>query len=652
MPDALTSAPSLALSGEERAILAHLSEHRPALVQAFLAHVPAGRLGIMQRLLQALVREQLLAPERLGFARDGRLALILDAGCRIEARIARRLTFARFDLAGQVVHVGPAGTETIEAPERLLALVRASLREPSDEARFTRFVHELENSAANYALALAGAAERRRALSGEAARDSLSYAAARQEADPAFSPLAFFEQWVVDGHPLHPGAKIKMGLTPGEVMAHSPEWGAAPDVRLVAVEKTSCRVTSARGRTPAELLAAEWPAHVQAAERALARRGLQPSAYELIPMHPWQHDRTLPAMYAEALASGEIVTLDIPAIPTRALMSFRSLAPVQRRGEGKQHLKTCVNVQTTGAVRIITPQSIHNGPALSALLSAIQQREGRFGGRFVVLEERAGICYLDRNAALTEEERHTRSKNLAALFRENPEDHVGPGELAMAGSSLLARSPLSDRPVVVEVIEAFARRQGHPSMGAAAIAFMRRYAEVALPGFLTLLSRYGVSLEGHLQNSVAVLKEGGPVRMIVRDFGGVRVLPERLERRGLSVTFHPGSATVTRDVAELRNKLTYPVLQNHLGELIATIHRALDVSEAALWGPVARVCRVVFADLRRDEAIASQAEADEAALFAPTVELKAMATMRLLGDVTRYTFAPVPNPLHTCEVEA
>lgn len=656
MPDALKTSPILALSGEERAILAYLSEERPALAQAFLDHVVAGRQGIMQRLLQALVREQLVSPAQVRNDAPDRLVIALDDAHRIEARLARRLTLGRFDLDGALVHLSPAGNEPIEAPERLLELVRPVLREPSDEARFRRFAQELENSAANYALALAGAAERRLALAATAKRmgvaDALAFATKQQQAVAGFSPLAFFEQWVVDGHPLHPGAKIKMGMTPEQVITYSPEWGAEPGVRLVAVEKTSCCVTTARGKTPRELLSAEWPDHVEAAEQALARRGLQPSAYELIPVHPWQHDHTLPSLYGDALASGEIVSLDIAPIPTRALMSFRSLAPIQRQGEGKHHIKTCVNVQTTGAVRIITPQSIHNGPALSALLSAIQAREGGFGDRFVVLEERAGICYVSHDPALTEAERHTASKNLAALFRENPEGHAGPGELAMAGSSLLARSPLSDRPVVVEAIAAFTRAQGLADLETGAIAFMRHYAEVALPGFLTLLSRYGVSMEGHLQNSVVVLSDGAPVRLVVRDFGGVRVLLERLERRGLSVSFHPGSATVTTDVEDLRNKLTYPVFQNHLGEVIATIHRALGIDELALWTPVARACRAVFAELKQDPAIAGQAAADEAALFAPTVDLKAMATMRLLGDVTRYTFAPVPNPLHACEVDA
>jgi siderophore synthetase component len=236
-------------------------------------------------------------------------------------------------------------------------------------------------------------------------------------------------------------------------------------------------------------------------------------------------------------------------------------------------------------------------------------------------------------------------KHLACILRENPENHVADGELAMPGSAMLAVSPVSGKLIVAELIAAFAKTRGMTDPLAAAVAFVREYAEAALPGFLTLMSRYGVALEGHLQNSVAVFRDGVPVRMILRDFGGVRVLRERIARQGLQAEFYPGSATIIDDVEDMRNKIYYPVFQNHFGELILSIVRSLGVEEKRLWEPVADVCRRVFADLREDDEIGRQAAEDEAALFAPTLDLKAMATMRILGEVTRYTFAKVPNPL-------
>jgi siderophore synthetase component len=222
----------------------------------------------------------------------------------------------------------------------------------------------------------------------------------------------------------------------------------------------------------------------------------------------------------------------------------------------------------------------------------------------------------------------------------------------VTASALLAESPVSGGPVLMEVLELFAAGRGIAEPELAAVAFVRRYCEVCLPGFLTLMSRYGVSLEGHLQNSIPVFRGGEMVRLLIRDFGGVRILRERLVRQGIQADLHPGSAVVTEDVEDLRSKTYYPLFQNHLGELIACLVRRLDLEEVHLWRPVAEVCRGIFGELKGDPTICEQAARDETALFRPTLDLKAMTTMRLLGDVTHYTFSEVPNPLAEAEGSA
>src|SRR3712207_9418033 len=88
------------------------------------------------------------------------------------------------------------------------------------------------------------------------------------------------------------------------------------------------------------------------------------------------------------------------------------------------------------------------------------------------------------------------------------------------------------RSVLMEVLQLFAAGRGIADPELAAVTFLQRYCEVCLPGFLTVMSRYGVSLEGHLQNSILVFRGGEPVCILVRDFGGVRILRERLGRQG------------------------------------------------------------------------------------------------------------------------
>ncbi len=464
-----------------------------------------------------------------------------------------------------------------------------------------------------------------------------------------FSPLAFYEQLVVDGHPLHPGAKLKLGLSVGDVIRFSPELGARPEAAFVAVAKGCYKDASLDGRGLTGVLYAEYPGLRGQVANVLREKELDADDYGLIPVHPWQFEHVLPRVYAGAMQGGEVVPLEGFRIPTRALVSFRTLAPVQRRDERKHHIKTAVNLQLTGAVRTVSPNSVENAAPISRMLREIGDREGRFGGRFVILEERAAAYYDPANGASPPQECRELTKNLAAILREDPEAHVRPGELPVTACALLAESPLRGGPVLMEVLELFAAGRGIADLELAAVTFMRRYCEACLPGFLTVMSRYGVSLEGHLQNSIAVFWGGETVRMLVRDFGGVRILRERLTRQGIRVDLYPGSAVVIEDVEDLRNKTYYPVFQNHLGELIACLVRCLDLEEERLWRPVAEVCRAVFRELKGDPAIREQAARDEADLFRPTLDLKAMTTMRLLGDVTDYTFSEVLNPMAGAE---
>jgi siderophore synthetase component len=646
---------SLSLDEQEKWIATYLEQERPELLPLYLSYVPKARQGILHRFVQAIVREQLIPQENIVRTDENEIRLLLSEVKTVMIPVRRMYSLDRLEIEGDIMIVSQGESKVLFHPVQLLELLIQEKTIPGQGStqQLNRFRQELQNSVANYALAFAGAEVRAKELKQKAAalgvESAIELVQAEQEKESNFSPLIFFEQWVVDGHPLHPGAKIKMGLSVADVIAYSPEWGARPDVRLIAVEKEKCAVNTLTEQSITEILYHEYPQLKESVHTYLQQQGLDGSKYELIPLHAWQYEHTLPLLCQEEIEQKVIVPLNEIRIPTAALMSFRSLAPLAEDCKQKHHIKTAVNVQTTGAVRTVSPYSAENGPRLSRLMRDIQQREKGFFGSFVILEERASAYYKPiEHVKESDTEHWTKSKNLAGLLRENPESYLKEGEIAMPGSALIARSPLSDQPIVAELINQYGKNCGMKSMREAAAAFVREYAQICLPGFLTMMTRYGISLEGHLQNSVPVFKNGQPVRMVVRDFGGVRIVKKRLEQQGMTIEFYPGSAIVTEDIEDMRNKIYYPVFQNHFGEVLLTIARAFDLEEAILWQEVADVCRLVFDKLKQDINIAAQAEADEAALFSPTLGLKCMATMRLLNHVTKYSFASVSNPLvHT-----
>jgi siderophore synthetase component len=651
-----------ALTPLESQTLRRLRTYWPELAEPFREHIRKGRRGIFRRLFQAVVRERLTGPEQsVAWLDDGRtLQVQLRGGRTLRATVARRLALGRFDLDGPLWLFGPGGPLMLENPGDLLDLLEHEGLVPEGDAevrkQFVRVREELENSAVNLALALTAADLRKGTIRREAARlgvqASLVYVEAMQRLDPTFSPLAFYERWVTEGHPLHPGARMRMGMEAEDVVRYAPEWGAMPGVALVAVARTACRVVSRIVEGPAEILSREYPDLRARVDETLRRMGKSPADYELIPVHPWQLAHTLPVLHAGPIARGEVILLPECTLPAYALISFRSFAPVQRRGEGKHHLKTAINVHMTSAVRTVSPNAVENGPVVSRVLAEICEREGQFGGGFAPVCEDVGIHYRPTEPGLDADTSAAQSKHLAAMFRQNPENYVRDGEIALPAAALTAESPLSSEAVVMELIEAYARRTGIYARSLAAVEFLKRYVEVSAPPFLTLMTRYGIALEGHMQNSVCVFREGELTRMLVRDLGAIRILPERLEREHLRLELMGGSAILADDLDDLRNKVYYAFFQNHLAELIVTIVRHVNIAERSLWREVAATARQAFAVLKGVPGLEQQAADDEAALFRPTLALKALTTMRLRGQVTDYSFAEVPNPLWECDAPA
>jgi staphyloferrin A synthase len=288
--------------------------------------VEAGaRAAVMSRLWGGLAREPIEGIARREHA-DGLLTLVFGNGARLS---------------------GPASAaEPFHYPARLvLALDGVPHDDPGPLMRAlpvpgTQLADELDNSVANLALARA-----------------------RHRPAPDRT-LADYEQSIVDGHPLHPGCRTRLGMTPEDVLKYAPEHRPVVDLHVV------------------EVAAGHW--HTSGVPRP-----------PRLPVHPWQ--------LARVLASG--VAHDTGRrIPARPLMSLRTLVPVRA---AHVHLKTAVDVQMTSAVRTLSAAAIHNGPLASALLAALARRTS---GLTVLREPSAASVVLDGEP----------QRSMGAVWREAP----------------------------------------------------------------------------------------------------------------------------------------------------------------------------------------------------------------------------------------
>ncbi|MFL6073126.1 MAG: IucA/IucC family protein [Mycobacteriales bacterium] len=586
-----------------------LATHAPDLVDAFTRALPRATAAVTAQLLGALYREDVAGLRRHGRRTGGLLRCPLPGG-ELTAPVEREHAFARLAFTGQVRYAGRPVTD----PTRLLALL------VPDAGPLPA---ELHDAVANLALGYARAGKAADDLRLEAdllgATDLLALASQLRAVDPAFEPTVFFERLSTEGHNLHPCARTRLGMDPAAVLRHDLEAVGTTSLVLVAAARDRVHVApDEHGRDVGTLLCREYP------DLAAATAGFDPDRWVLLPVHAWQLDHVLPIRYTAELAAGLLVPVPAARLAAEPTSSLRTLLTEPSPAGRRWFVKTALDVQVTSTRRTISVPTTQNGPVLSRLLAAIVAGEPALAGRVLALPELAGASFVTGAA----------DRGLAALVRAGITDQLGDGELAVPGCALYARSPLSGRSVLCELVAA---------SGLAPLDWLDRYADLLLSAVCQLATCYGVGLEAHLQNSVPVFAGGVPVRIAFRDWGGMRVYGPRLAARGLRFDAWPGSVTATGEVAAMRAKVGYTAFQNHLGEVVAQLATGCGVPEPACWDRIGTVLRRVYAPLLADPATAAAADGDLACWQAPTAPHKALVTMRLGGDGDRYV--PVPNPL-------
>ena len=537
-------------------------------------------LEIVERLAMACCREELLSYE----LEKNHLKLISVDGRELSLELSMVHSMGRFDLK-----VLPEELE--EDPiESFLSLLFPHLSEEKRE----RLLSELSLSHLNLALSLT-------------ALDELG------SGTPGEGTLADWEARVWCGHPLHPGARLRSGLTAEENRRFGPEWMAELQLPLLSVPQESVAQVGRFTERIKEL----FPSLQSPGDGRV-----------LIPVHPWQKERDLKERFRERFQSGELKFTG-QSLPARPTMSFRTVILETEIGEDF-HLKLPVAVQTTGATRTVSVASTQNGPLMSGFLKKLVAQPGLLESRLFhhlhLMAEPASF-YLGG-------EDPDRSRFLSAILRFGPEEHRELGKRWLLPVAALLEP--RENPLFMRAARYF---ETHP------VTFFTTYSRRLLPPLAYLCGRFGIALEAHPQNMLVDFRGPGPdIHFWYRDLGGIRLHPGRLEQ-GLKEKgwedrlevprFWPGSATSTDSVRDLSSKFVYSLLQNHLGELIRAISRH-GVAEADLW-PV--VDEILW------EHRSLMGEDLEGRVFAEEWDLKAMWTMRVDSRITEYTFRPVQNPL-------
>nr|WP_246583380.1 IucA/IucC family protein [Bradyrhizobium iriomotense] len=547
-------------------------------------------------MVRCLFAERLLEPDALLWARDGNQAWLPFGPSRggLQFSDLRRAPAGTLLNRGPIEFLDETGTRSsIDDPSELIRLVTPSLAIPPASDGVQHLLRDVENSMRNDVLARRHREHWSADLRGKVAEAGVQgFLAYLQKSQPPHLTAMALDQWgALEGHPFYPTWKAKPNLSPEDVTALSPEFGARVRVRIAALRKEWSYVEKMpHVGSYSEWFAQNFPELWRDWAAGLIARGKSPEDWVPLPVHIWHLDNFVHREFSSEIASGAFDP-DGPEVVTLPSMSFRTMLPDTQ--EPRPFIKLPVAIWMTSEQRTLQAKSIHMGPRLSTLISDILSKERDISDRLEIFTEELGAIL---HHPATGDEHPGRF--LSVVYRNSEALARDDGLLPITVAALLTASPIDGRPLICELIA----RNGNESE-AEISAFFRAYVETVIRPTLAMYLLYGIAFEAHQQNSTILFDEAGrPQKLLIRDFGDGRSFSPLSRERGhqLKPFTRAGilPTTFDDDISLVRSFVIDACFVCHLHEMALCLREHYSMSGAGLWRILREETEAVFDTIR------------------------------------------------------
>lgn len=546
-------------------------------------HLKRVQFNALLKLMQAFLREEILSATY----KDNQLIFSLPRTMRLlYVDMIQLGSLARYRTFGKIfIKENTDSVRQITNPIELLDICISELELEYDGGKWEKFSQEINNHLRNALLSSYKSCDLAKRIALEAKKNGYRYFIqwVTNHHDIQDTTI-FFEQWASRGHPHHPCSKTKLGFSIEDVVRYSPEFHPEVPIMVAAIRRDFMHIeTIAPQQDYVEWFGENFPDVWEQWTQALQAKDLLVDDYIPVPVHPWQAEKKLTDIFKEFIENGILQLLGDVCILAAPTLSFRTLAPINRQNTA--YIKLPIAVQATSVFRTLSPGSTENTPKISRLLSDILRKENHFGGRLFILREIYGL-HLNH---ISDEQ----AKHLTTIYRENPNKYLAPNEICIVVAALFEKSPVTDTALFIELMH---------SAGIVylndAITYFRQYVDLVLGSYLDLYLIYGIALEGHQQNTLAVFSDGRISRFISRDFDGTDIHAETLQNRDMTFKAYPGSSNLWQEKQHVRNSLLHAVYQSHLGELALLLANHFKCEEKYFWQEIKMVTEERFHELK------------------------------------------------------
>jgi siderophore synthetase component len=381
-------------------------------------------------------------------------------------------------------------------------------------------------------------------------------------------PIAAYidsEQSLVFGHPFHPAPKSRQGFADADLRRYSPELGARFSLHYFAVRGEDIVQQSLLGQRCEEVVAACGPA-------------VEPG-FVAVPVHPWQAGHLLAhPLVQQAIGDGRMRYLGAHGEPFHATSSVRTLY----QPGNPYFYKFSLNVRLTNCVRKNAWYELEGAIEVSRIMRALLPGLQRAFAGLEVLEEPAFLS-VDLRAA---DPVHNREllEGFGMILRRNVEELLRPGVTPLLAGALFGNHGYGELRLRHLLGDIAARE--HSTLASVTERWFSDYIEQLMYPVLHCYFAHGLVFEPHLQNVLIGLQNGCPRQLFLRDFEGVKLLPEHYPAQALKKVSARAREALWYDAEQGWKRVAYCLFVNNFAEAIGLLAAEQPALQQRLWALV------------------------------------------------------------------
>lgn len=314
---------------------------------------------------------------------------------------------------------------------------------------------------------------------------------------------------ILSGHPKIIMNKGRLGWGSDELRKYAPEARVSYKLHWCAIKK-DC-LEWGLDETSLNLnelyLDSLAPEDIEIAKKIVSAEGADFEDYLLVPVHPWQWSKYISIQFASLIYRTSIISIGCIGNDYTPQVSIRTLS--SNSAISQYDLKVAISILNTSSVRGIPQKYIKNGYLLSEKIEELVNKDNFLADRVGVLKEVAAMSCPAPEFNRIEGGSYRYKELLGCVWRESVESKIAEDEIAIPTAALLFTK--EGKSLVAEYI----RQSGFSTQ-----EWLSEYFKTVVVPLYHLQVEHGLGLVAHGQNTILVLREGKPQKLIIKDFHG------------------------------------------------------------------------------------------------------------------------------------